>query len=68
MVAQHLIGLSGLVAAALFILGLKRMSSPATALSGIVFAGAGMMIAVAASLVERPKGRDDRDAADGCAL
>ena len=51
MVAQHLIGLSGLVAAALFILGLKRMSSPATALSGIVFAGAGMMIAVAASFL-----------------
>ncbi|MFT4196957.1 MAG: NAD(P)(+) transhydrogenase (Re/Si-specific) subunit beta [Pseudoxanthomonas sp.] len=46
-----LIGLSGLVAAALFIYGLKRMSSPATALAGIVTAGVGMLVAVIASLL-----------------
>ncbi|WP_139975387.1 NAD(P)(+) transhydrogenase (Re/Si-specific) subunit beta [Ochrobactrum sp. CGA5] len=51
MFAQHILGLSGLVAAALFILGLKRMSSPATALSGIVVAGVGMVVAVAASFL-----------------
>jgi NAD(P) transhydrogenase subunit beta len=33
------------VAAALFILGLKRMSSPVTARSGIVWAGIGMVVA-----------------------
>ncbi|TCL90647.1 NAD/NADP transhydrogenase beta subunit [Rhizobium sp. PP-WC-2G-219] len=48
---QHIEGLSGLVAAALFIFGLKRMSSPVTALSGIVIAGVGMVIAVAASFL-----------------
>ncbi|MDZ5454585.1 NAD(P)(+) transhydrogenase (Re/Si-specific) subunit beta [Labrys sp. ZIDIC5] len=51
MFAQHILGLSGLAAAALFILGLKRMSSPATALSGIVVAGVGMVVAVAASFL-----------------
>jgi NAD(P) transhydrogenase subunit beta len=35
------------VAAALFILGLKRMSSPVTARSGITWAGAGMLVATA---------------------
>ncbi len=49
MILQHIQGLGGLVAALLFILGLKRMSSPATALSGIVVAGVGMLVAVAAS-------------------
>ncbi|HXS78832.1 MAG TPA: NAD(P)(+) transhydrogenase (Re/Si-specific) subunit beta, partial [Gammaproteobacteria bacterium] len=33
------------IAAALFILGLKRMSSPVTARSGIVWAGVGMIVA-----------------------
>src|ERR1700739_3336386 len=33
--------------AALFILGLKRMSSPVTARSGITWAGAGMLVATA---------------------
>jgi NAD(P) transhydrogenase subunit beta len=33
------------IAAALFIFGLKRMSSPVTARSGIVWAGAGMVVA-----------------------
>ncbi|HEY0120269.1 MAG TPA: NAD(P)(+) transhydrogenase (Re/Si-specific) subunit beta [Rhizobium sp.] len=51
MFAQHILGLSGLVAAALFIFGLKRMSSPATALSGIVVAGVGMVIAIVASFL-----------------
>ncbi|MDQ0390271.1 NAD(P)(+) transhydrogenase (Re/Si-specific) subunit beta [Labrys monachus] len=51
MFAQHIMGLSGLVAATLFIFGLKRMSSPATALSGIVVAGIGMVVAVAASFL-----------------
>ena len=36
---------SYLVAAALFILGLKRMSSPVTASGGIHWAGAGMLVA-----------------------
>ncbi len=40
-----LIQLSYFVAAALFILGLKRMSSPVTARGGIVWAGAGMVVA-----------------------
>ena len=51
MIAQLLIGLSGLVAAGLFIFGLKRMSSPVTAVSGIVTAGWGMLVAVAASFL-----------------
>jgi NAD(P) transhydrogenase subunit beta len=40
-----LIQLSYFIAAALFILGLKRMSSPKTARGGIVWAGAGMVVA-----------------------
>ena len=40
-----LIQLSYFIAAALFILGLKRMSSPVTARGGIVWAGAGMVVA-----------------------
>ncbi|ACM39507.1 NAD(P)(+) transhydrogenase (Re/Si-specific) subunit beta [Agrobacterium vitis] len=39
-------GISGLAAAALFIFGLKRMSSPVTALAGIKIAGIGMLVAV----------------------
>jgi NAD(P) transhydrogenase subunit beta len=42
--------LSYLVAAALFILGLKRMSSPATAVSGVRWAGVGMLLATVATL------------------
>jgi NAD(P) transhydrogenase subunit beta len=38
------------LAALLFILGLKRMSSPRTARGGIVWAGAGMLLAVLATL------------------
>jgi NAD(P) transhydrogenase subunit beta len=43
--ARWLIQLSYFVAAVLFILGLKRMSSPVTARGGIVWAGAGMLVA-----------------------
>jgi NAD(P) transhydrogenase subunit beta len=43
--ADFLIQASYLVTAALFILGLKRMSSPVTARSGILWAGAGMLVA-----------------------
>ena len=42
-----LIQLSYFIAAALFIIGLKRMSSPATARGGIVWAGVGMLVATA---------------------
>jgi H+-translocating NAD(P) transhydrogenase subunit beta len=41
---------SYLVAATLFLLGLQRMASPATARSGIHWAGAGMVIATVATL------------------
>src|SRR5262245_64855899 len=43
--AGTLIQASYFVAAALFIFGLKRMSSPATARGGIVWAGVGMVVA-----------------------
>jgi len=43
--AGTLIQASYFVAAALFILGLKRMSSPVTARSGIIWAGIGMVVA-----------------------
>jgi len=42
--------LSYLVAAALFILGLKRMSSPLTAVSGVRWAGLGMLLATLVTL------------------
>jgi NAD(P) transhydrogenase subunit beta len=47
---ETLTQLSYLVAAALFILGLKRMSSPATAVSGVRWAGVGMLLATLATL------------------
>ncbi len=43
--------LAGFAAALLFILGLKRMSSPVTARSGIVTAGVGMLVAVVAAFL-----------------
>jgi NAD(P) transhydrogenase subunit beta len=43
--ADLVIQVSYFVTAALFILGLKRMSSPVTARSGIVWAGSGMLVA-----------------------
>jgi NAD(P) transhydrogenase subunit beta len=48
---ETLTQLSYLVAAALFILGLKRMSSPVTAVSGVRWAGAGMLLATLVTLV-----------------
>src|ERR1700692_3373522 len=47
---QTVTQLSYLVAAALFILGLKRMSSPVTAVSGVRWAGAGMVLATVVTL------------------
>src|ERR1019366_4322378 len=47
---ETLTQLSYLVAAALFILGLKRMSSPVTAVSGVRWAGVGMLLATVATL------------------
>jgi NAD(P) transhydrogenase subunit beta len=46
-----LIGAVDLVAAFLFMFGLKRMSSPVTAPSGIFLAGVGMLVAVVASFL-----------------
>ena len=43
--ANLLIQISYFLAAALFIMGLKKMSSPVTARGGIVWAGAGMVLA-----------------------
>ena len=48
---QLLIDISALLASFLFIYGLKRMSSPVTARSGIVVAGVGMLVAVLAAFL-----------------
>jgi H+-translocating NAD(P) transhydrogenase subunit beta len=48
---ETLTQLSYLVAAALFIMGLKRMSSPVTAVSGVRWAGVGMLLATLATLI-----------------
>ncbi len=48
-VSATLISVSYLVAAFLFITGLKRMSSPVTARGGIVWAGVGMVVATIAT-------------------
>ena len=49
--AQLIIDSSYIVAAFLFIYGLKRMSSPVTARSGIVVAGFGMLVAIVVSFL-----------------
>ncbi len=49
--AHLLIDVSYLLTAFLFIMGLKRMSSPVTARSGIVWAGAGMLVATLVSFL-----------------
>ena len=46
MTAQFIIDAAFIVATLLFIYGLKRMSCPVTARSGIVVAGVGMVVAV----------------------
>ena len=51
MTAQLIIDASYFAAAFLFIYGLKRMSSPVTARSGILVAGVGMLVAVLASFL-----------------
>jgi NAD(P) transhydrogenase subunit beta len=50
-IAQLLIGVTDLAAAFLFMYGLKRMSSPVTAPSGIFVAGIGMLVAVLVSFL-----------------
>ena len=50
-IAQLIIGVVDLAAALLFMYGLKRMSSPVTAPSGIFVAGIGMLVAVLASFL-----------------
>ena len=50
-IAQLTIGATDLAAAFLFMFGLKRMSSPVTAPSGIFAAGIGMLVAVLASFL-----------------
>jgi H+-translocating NAD(P) transhydrogenase subunit beta len=49
-IIQSVTQLSYLAAAALFILGLKRMSSPVTAVSGVRWAGVGMLLATIVTL------------------
>jgi NAD(P) transhydrogenase subunit beta len=49
--APTLVQLSYLAAAFLFIVGLKRMSSPVTAVSGVRWAGVGMVLATLVTLV-----------------
>jgi H+-translocating NAD(P) transhydrogenase subunit beta len=49
--AEALIQVSYFVTAVLFIMGLKRMSSPRTARSGILWAGAGMLVATLVTLL-----------------
>ncbi len=51
LIPQFIIGLTDLAAAFLFMFGLKRMSSPVTAPSGIKVAGLGMLVAVLASFL-----------------
>ena len=50
-IPQLIIGATDLAAAFLFMYGLKRMSSPVTAPSGIFVAGLGMLVAVLASFL-----------------
>jgi NAD(P) transhydrogenase subunit beta len=49
---ELLIQASYFLTAALFILGLKRMSSPVSARSGILWAGAGMLVATCVSFLQ----------------
>jgi NAD(P) transhydrogenase subunit beta len=50
-ISQVIISVTGFVAAILFMYGLRRMSSPATAASGIRVAGVGMLAAVLAAFL-----------------
>jgi H+-translocating NAD(P) transhydrogenase subunit beta len=51
LIPQIAIVMADLAAAFLFLFGLKRMSSPVTAPSGIAYAGIGMVVAVVASFL-----------------
>src|SRR5579863_9885305 len=51
MIPQIIIGVVDLATAFLFMYGLKRMSSPVTAPSGIFVAGVGMLVTVFASFL-----------------
>jgi NAD(P) transhydrogenase subunit beta len=51
LIPQFIIHLTGITAAFLFVYGLKRMSSPVSAPSGIFVAGVGMLVAVLASFL-----------------
>ena len=53
MIPQFIIQLTYLVAAVLFIIGLKRLGSPATARSGNFVSGIGMLLAVLVTLLDR---------------
>ena len=48
-----LINITYLIAAVLFIIGLKRLSSPATARAGNFISGIGMLLAIVATLLDR---------------
>ncbi len=48
-ISNFLVQAAFLLAALLFILGIKRMASPLTARSGIQWAGVGMLLATVAS-------------------
>jgi NAD(P) transhydrogenase subunit beta len=66
---RSVIEASYFIAAILFIFGLKRMSSPVTARGGIIWAGAGMVVATLVTFLypgmgQRQESRDDRHAAD----
>jgi NAD(P) transhydrogenase subunit beta len=52
MIPASVVALVYLVAAALFIVGLKRLSSPATARQGNMLSGVGMLLAIAVTLLD----------------
>ena len=54
----NLVNIAYFVTAFLFIYGLKRMSSPKTARSGIVWAGAGMVVATVVTFLHPDMGED----------
>jgi H+-translocating NAD(P) transhydrogenase subunit beta len=53
MIPPFLVSLTYLVAAVCFILGIKRLSSPATARQGNALSGLGMLLAIAVTLMDR---------------
>ncbi|MEX2582716.1 MAG: NAD(P)(+) transhydrogenase (Re/Si-specific) subunit beta [Gemmatimonadota bacterium] len=53
MIPAPLVALIYLVSAALFIIGLKKLSSPATARRGNMLSGSGMLIAILVTLLDR---------------